>query len=40
MTKRPNVKVTFAQPGTTKTIGFVGSHLDVVPANPEEWTRY
>ena len=23
----------------TETIAFVGSHLDVVPANPENWER-
>jgi hypothetical protein len=22
-----------------KTLGFVGSHMDVVPANPESWER-
>ncbi|CAD7927450.1 unnamed protein product [Amoebophrya sp. A120] len=38
--KRPNVKITY--PSSTKskrTVGFVGSHFDVVPANPEEWAR-
>merc|ERR1712048_121349 len=31
-----NLKVTY--PGTSKqTVAFVGSHLDVVPANPEDW---
>jgi acetylornithine deacetylase len=35
---RPNLK--FSYPGTTeRTIGFVGSHMDVVPANPETWKR-
>lgn len=35
---RPNVKITY--PGTSSgTIGFVGSHMDVVPANPETWER-
>ena len=35
---RPNLKFTY--PGTTEgTIGFVGSHMDVVPANPETWKR-
>lgn len=36
---RPNIKITL--PGTMegKYIGFVGSHLDVVPANPELWER-
>jgi acetylornithine deacetylase len=33
---RTNVKITY--PGTTsKTVSLVGSHLDVVPANPEDW---
>jgi acetylornithine deacetylase len=27
-------------PGTgEQTVAFVGSHLDVVPANPETWER-
>ena len=35
---RGNVIIKY--PGTTdKVISFVGSHLDVVPANPEEWKR-
>jgi acetylornithine deacetylase len=37
---RPNIKITY--PGASsgaRTIGFVGSHLDVVPANPETWER-
>ena len=35
---RPNLKFTY--PGTTdQTISFVGSHMDVVPANPETWAR-
>merc|ERR1719375_1652293 len=35
---RPNIKVTY--PGKTKkTVGFIGSHLDVVPADPETWER-
>lgn len=35
--KRGNVIITY--PGTEegKTVGFVGCHLDVVPANPETW---
>eukprot|EP00949_MAST-11_sp_MAST-11-sp1_P003943 g3943.t1 len=33
---RPNFKITY--PGETdKTVGFIGSHLDVVPADPSEW---
>uniref|UniRef100_A0A7S4JFG2 Peptidase M20 dimerisation domain-containing protein n=1 Tax=Odontella aurita TaxID=265563 RepID=A0A7S4JFG2_9STRA len=36
---RPNVKITY--PGTEPelTVGLIGSHLDVVPANPETWER-
>jgi acetylornithine deacetylase len=35
---RSNVIITY--PGTTqRTVSFVGSHMDVVPANPKEWTR-
>jgi acetylornithine deacetylase len=35
---RGNVVVTY--PGTgDKTLAFVGSHMDVVPANPETWER-
>jgi acetylornithine deacetylase len=35
---RGNLIITY--PGTTdKTVAFVGSHLDVVPANPETWER-
>jgi len=35
---RPNVKITY--PGKTdKTVGIIGSHMDVVPANPESWKR-
>lgn len=37
---RPNIKITY--PGTfknEKTIGLIGSHMDVVPANPETWER-
>jgi len=35
---RNNIIITY--PGTTDTcISFVGSHMDVVPANPEEWER-
>ncbi|CAD7927717.1 unnamed protein product [Amoebophrya sp. A25] len=38
--KRPNLKVTYAaSTNSRRTIGFVGSHMDVVPANPEEWAR-
>ena len=37
---RPNLKICY--PGAsqgTKTIGLIGSHMDVVPANPETWQR-
>lgn len=37
---RPNIKITY--PGTTTsatTTSFIGSHMDVVPANPETWQR-
>jgi len=35
---RSNLKVTY--PGSSKeTIAFVGSHLDVVPADPETWNK-
>lgn len=35
---RGNLILTY--PGRTeKTVAFVGAHLDVVPANPEEWQR-
>lgn len=35
---RSNVKVIY--PGTTsETVAFVGSHLDVVPADPESWDK-
>lgn len=34
---RPNVKIVYGGAGNGRTLGFVGSHLDVVPANPEDW---
>eukprot|EP00933_Yihiella_yeosuensis_P036451 TRINITY_DN30202_c0_g1_i1.p1 TRINITY_DN30202_c0_g1~~TRINITY_DN30202_c0_g1_i1.p1 ORF type:complete len:543 (+),score=108.40 TRINITY_DN30202_c0_g1_i1:77-1705(+) len=35
---RSNLKVTF--PGTGKeTVAFIGSHFDVVPADPESWSK-
>lgn len=38
VTGRPNLKITY--PGRTKnTVAFVGSHFDVVPADPEQWSR-
>jgi len=36
--KRNNIIIEY--PGTTdRVVSFVGSHMDVVPANPEEWQR-
>ena len=35
---RGNVIVSYRGTGD-KTVAFVGSHLDVVPANPENWER-
>lgn len=34
---RPNVKITYKGTDAKATLGFVGCHLDVVPANPENW---
>lgn len=35
---RPNLKISY--PGASRgTIGLIGSHMDVVPANPESWQR-
>jgi len=35
---RSNLKITY--PGTTsKTVAFIGSHMDVVPADPEGWDK-
>ena len=36
---RPNLKITY--PGSAGNIctGLIGSHMDVVPANPETWNR-
>lgn len=35
---RPNLKITY--PGASdKCTGLIGSHMDVVPANPETWER-
>jgi acetylornithine deacetylase len=36
--KRDNVIITYAGSGD-KYVSFVGSHMDVVPANPDEWKR-
>mmetsp|Transcript_21123 Transcript_21123/g.34678 ORF Transcript_21123/g.34678 Transcript_21123/m.34678 type:complete len:447 (+) Transcript_21123:1752-3092(+) len=34
---RPNVKITYQGSDSKETIGIIGCHLDVVPANPEKW---
>lgn len=37
--KRGNLLIEYKPEGATGTgVAFVGSHLDVVPANPEDWT--
>jgi len=37
---RPNIKITYpGSAGKEKCTGFIGAHLDVVPANPETWER-
>jgi len=36
---RSNVIITYKGTDPKKVISFVGSHMDVVPANPEEWKR-
>jgi len=37
---RPNIKITYAGSGSCgRCTGFIGSHMDVVPANPETWDR-
>ena len=35
---RPNIIVRYAG-SSDRTVAFVGSHLDVVPANPDDWKR-
>eukprot|EP00299_Pterocystis_sp_00344_P012825 c6213_g1_i1.p1 GENE.c6213_g1_i1~~c6213_g1_i1.p1 ORF type:complete len:434 (-),score=107.52 c6213_g1_i1:33-1334(-) len=35
--KRGNLVVQYVPEGATKYVSFIGSHLDVVPANPETW---
>lgn len=35
---RSNLKVTYPGSGT-QTVAFVGSHFDVVPADPEQWSK-
>mmetsp|Transcript_21151 Transcript_21151/g.51760 ORF Transcript_21151/g.51760 Transcript_21151/m.51760 type:complete len:444 (+) Transcript_21151:69-1400(+) len=34
---RPNIKITYKGTDAKATIGIIGCHLDVVPANPEKW---
>ena len=36
---RGNLMLEYACEGAKGTVAFVGSHLDVVPANPETWER-
>lgn len=36
---RGNLLLEYASEGAEGTVAFVGSHLDVVPANPETWER-
>lgn len=36
---RGNVLIRYPGKNTDKCLSFVGSHLDVVPANPETWER-
>ena len=38
---RPNLKICYeGQNPEDGCTGFIGSHMDVVPANPESWDRY
>jgi len=39
MEGRPNIKITYPGTDPEKCTGLIGSHLDVVPANPENWKR-
>ena len=36
---RGNVIIGYTPDGAEGTVAFIGSHLDVVPANPETWER-
>ena len=36
---RGNLILEYNPEGARDTVAFVGSHLDVVPANPETWER-
>ena len=36
---RGNLMIEYSPTGAKGTVAFVGSHLDVVPANPETWER-
>ena len=34
---RGNLIIGYTPPGANGTVSFIGSHLDVVPADPETW---
>lgn len=36
---RGNLILEYCPEGAVGTVAFLGSHLDVVPANPETWER-
>jgi len=36
---RPNLKISYPGTSPDKFTGLIGSHMDVVPANPETWAR-
>jgi acetylornithine deacetylase len=36
---RGNLMLEYCPQGASGTVTFIGSHLDVVPANPETWKR-
>lgn len=36
---RGNLILEYSPEGAVGTVAFLGSHLDVVPANPETWER-
>ena len=37
---RGNLIIDYSPEGAKGTVAFIGSHLDVVPANPSTWERY
>ncbi len=39
MDKRNNLIIEYPGTHPDRVVSFVGSHMDVVPANPEEWDR-